>query len=57
MIERRQQPCLALETGQPVAVAGDRRRQELDGNIALKAGITRAIDTAHPAGADQRLQS
>ena len=56
VIERREQPRLALEAGEAVAVAGDRRRQDLDGNITLKTRIAGAIHTAHPAGADQRLQ-
>ena len=56
VIERREQARLALEAGKAVIVAGDGRRQDLDGHITLKTRIASAIHTAHPAGADQRLQ-
>ena len=43
VIERREQSRLALEARQAVAVAGDGRRQDLDGNIALKT-VSRACN-------------
>ena len=36
VIERRQQPRLALEASEAVVVAGDGRRQDLDGNLRCR---------------------
>ena len=42
----------ALEAGEPVGVGGERRRQDLDRDLALQLRVGRAIDLAHAAGAD-----
>lgn len=47
-------PCLALKASDPVAIRRKARRQRLDGDVALQAGIVRAVDLAHPPAADQR---
>ncbi len=54
MVQRRQHAGFALEARQPVAVRGEPRRQHLDGDIAAQLRVARAIDLAHPAGAQQR---
>ncbi len=53
MVQRRQHAGFALETSQPVAVRCEPRGQNLDGDIAAKLRVARAIDLAHPAGAEQ----
>ena len=53
MIERRQRLGLALETRQPLGVAGNRRRQRLQRDVAAQRRVARPIDLAHPAGAEQ----
>ena len=40
---------LAIETNQPVRIAGKRVRQDLEGNIAAEPGIARSVDDAHAA--------
>ena len=49
MRERRHRLGLALESRHSVGVAGQRRRQDLDGHVATEAGIARAVDLAHAA--------
>ena len=44
-----------FEAPQAVLVRGQRAGQDFDGYVALQAGIAGAIDFAHPAGADERL--
>ncbi len=53
MIERRQRLRLALETRQPLGIAGQRRRQRLQRHVAAQRRVARAIDLAHPAGAER----
>ena len=52
MIQRGEHFGFALEACDPIRIGRDRRRQNLDGDIALQLGIRRAIDLAHPACAN-----
>ena len=52
MIERRQRLRLALESRQPLRVAGKRRRQRLQRDVAAQLRVARPIDLAHAAGAE-----
>ena len=54
MIERGQHLRLALEAGPVIGVIGQCRRQHLDGDVAVKLGVARAIHLAHAALADER---
>ena len=54
MIERGEQSRFALEARRAIGVRGERRRQNLQRDVALKLGIARAIDLAHAAGSEQR---
>ena len=56
MIQRRERPRFALESRQPRRVAGERLRQHLDRDLAAELAVARAVDLAHAADADQRLQ-
>jgi hypothetical protein len=40
---------LLLEPAEPVRVVGHRRRQDLDGHVALQPRVARAVDLAHSA--------
>src|SRR3990172_8377257 len=53
MVERRQQPGFALESGQPFWFTGKNFGQNFQGDFALQARVSRAIDLAHAASADQ----
>ena len=53
MIERREHLRFALEARQAIGIAGERRRQHLDRDVAIQLRIARAIDLAHAAGAEQ----
>ncbi len=53
MIQRRQQPRLAIEAGAPLGIGREQRRQHLDRHIAAEGRIVRAIHLAHAAGAEQ----
>ena len=46
----------ALEPREPIRIGRERGRQELDRDVTAKPRVAGAIDLAHPAGADQRLQ-
>ena len=53
MVEGREHPCLALETGE---ATGPRRtpRENLDRDIAPQRHVVRAVDLAHAAYAEKR---
>jgi len=51
MAQRGQQPCLALETRQPLRIERKCRRQHLDRHIAPQPRITGAENFAHATGA------
>ena len=52
MIQRGQRLRFAREASQPVRVAGERRGQHLDGDLAIELRVACAIDLAHSAGTD-----
>ena len=54
MIERCEQSCFAFEARQAIGVRRERRRQDLQRDVAPELGIARAIHFAHPAGPEQR---
>ena len=53
MIQRREQPGLALESRAPFGIRRERVRQNLDRHLASKLGIPRAVDVPHPARSEQ----
>jgi hypothetical protein len=54
MIQRRENLSFALEAGETIDTSRDRIPQDLQRNIATELGVTRPIDLAHAAAADQR---
>ena len=54
MIQRSQQPRLALEAREPLAVGRERVGQDLDRDVAPEPRVARAIDLAHAAGTQER---
>src|SRR4030095_11559038 len=55
MVERREQTRFALEPRAALRTAGECARQDLDRDVAPELGVPRAIDLAHSAGANPRL--
>ncbi len=53
MRQRRDRPGFPLEAQAGIRVGRDARRQDLDGHRAVEADVTRSVDLAHAAGADQ----
>ena len=45
-------PGFVLEAGNPFGIAGERRRQHLDRDIAIQRRVRRPVDFPHPAHAD-----
>ena len=54
MIERREQSRFALEARHAIGVRRERRRQDLQRDVAIQLRVARAIDLAHAAGAEER---
>ena len=54
MVQRGQRLRLAGEAGEAIGIGRQRRGQDLEGDVAIELGIARAIDLAHPAGAQRR---
>ena len=54
MIQRGEDFRFALETREPIGISGERRRQNLDRNLAFQLGIGGPIHLPHPAFADLR---
>ena len=54
MIERCEQPCFAFEARHAIGVRRERRRQDLQRDVATQLRIACAIHFAHPAGAEGR---
>jgi hypothetical protein len=52
MIQYSERLRLALEARQPLGIAREGVRQNLDGNLAPKVGVERAVDLAHSALAE-----
>jgi hypothetical protein len=53
MIERGQYLSFALKTGHSIRIAGNARRQHLEGHLPLQPGIGGTVDFAHSAGANR----
>ena len=54
MVERCQELRLAVETRQPLGIAADRYRQQLERDLAVQPSVASAVDLAHAAAAEQR---
>ena len=54
MIERRQHFGFALEAREAIRVAGNRRRQHLDGDRPFQVAVGGAIDLTHTPRTDLR---
>ena len=52
MIQRREDFGFALKAREPIAIGRERRRQDLDRDLALQLRVGRPIHLAHPAFAD-----
>src|SRR6185295_19921375 len=55
MIELPRRARLALEAAEAVLVLGERLGQDLDRDVPLQPGVPGAVDLAHPARAEERL--
>src|SRR5262245_19400742 len=55
VIERGRCPRLELEATKTVGIAGKRRRQRLERNVASQTRVTSLVDLAHAAGANCAL--
>src|SRR5208282_3495449 len=55
MLERRNSFCFALHALSQFRVRGKMRRQNLDSNNSVEARVLGAVDFAHPARAQRRL--
>ncbi len=54
VVEARDRLRLALEAGADLGLVRKVRRQDLHGDVAAEAGVLRAVDLAHAAGAQRR---
>ena len=54
MIQRGEHFGLALKPGEPIGVAGELERKDLDRDLALQPRVGRAVDLAHAARAERR---
>jgi hypothetical protein len=52
MIERREDLRLAMKAREPIRIARERGRQNLQRDVAIQLRIARPIHLAHTAGAD-----
>src|ERR1051326_2371663 len=52
MVERREELRFADESVEPIGIARKQDRQNLERDAAIEFDVARAIDLAHPAGAD-----
>ena len=57
MIQRGEHPRLALEACQAARVARELARQDFDGDVAPELRVVRAVDFAHPAGAEHASEA
>ena len=53
MVDLRDEPRFALEAGETIGIVGERRREDLDGDISSQAGVARTIHLAHGAVTQQ----
>ena len=56
VVDRRGQPRLAQEPLAEAHVLGQLRREDLQRDVAVEREVVGAVDDAHPAAAEQRLQ-
>ena len=54
MVEGSEDLRFAFEAREPVRIGRERVGQNLERDVALQLRVARAIDLAHPAGAEQR---
>jgi len=54
MIQRREEIGLPREPRQTIRIAGEKRRQNLERDLARQPAVARQIHLAHAAGADER---
>ena len=54
VVQRREQLRLALESRDAIRVGHESVGEDLDRDVATELGVARAIDLAHPAGAEWR---
>ena len=54
MVQGRGGEGFLLEAAQPVGIARESLRQDLDGHLAFEARVAGAVDLAHAARAQQR---
>ena len=54
VIQRGQQPRLALEPAAAIGIGGKNIRQNLDRHVAPEPRIAGAVDVSHPACAEER---
>jgi len=52
VVQRREDFGFALEAREPIVVGGDRRRQDLDGDLPLQLRVGGPIDLPHAPFAD-----
>ena len=57
MVQRREHPRFALEARESIGMPGERRRQNLDRDIAPELRVVRTVHFAHAARAEQRVQA
>ena len=57
MVQRREHPRFALEARESIGMARERRRQNLDRDIAPELRVVRTVHFAHAARAEQRVQA
>ena len=53
MVDLRDEPRFALEAGETIGIVGERRREDLDGDVSSKASVARTIHLAHGAVTQQ----
>ena len=53
VVQRREHPRLTLEARAPFRIRRERRRQDLDRDLASKRLVVRPVDLAHPTNAEQ----
>ena len=54
VVQQRRRPRLLLEARRRSASCAERRRENLDGDVAPEARVPGAVDLAHPSGAERR---
>src|SRR5215472_16587488 len=55
MIQRGRGPRLLSKAPKAIGIIGQERRQYFDGNVSRQAQVSRLINLAHPAGADELM--